>query len=83
MQGTHAQLDPNQNSQQIPIIITFCEPCEVLVEDDSVPMRKRPDVRIIRISQGMRVKYGYTEGCDGCRQERQDYQIAEISLKCA
>ena len=65
IQGTPQQPNPNKSSSKIPIRIKFDEPSTVAV-DQVVPARQEGPRRF-RITIPMLVKYGYTEGCEGCR----------------
>lgn len=69
LQGTPQQPDPNRPGIAIPIRINFDPPAE----EEPIPVdadEKRRTIRRMRITSHLLHKYGYTEGCDGCRCRR-------------
>ena len=69
MKGTPKQPDPSRGGIEIPIRVRFDDPND---EDPipSVQPKRGPDLRRMRITDEILKKYGYTEGCDGCRFKR-------------
>ena len=69
IRGTPQQPDPSRPGLKIPVKITFEPPREELI----VPTARDTEtgkVRRMMITPAMLDKYGYTEGCDGCRTKR-------------
>ena len=66
VRGTPHQPDPNKGGVQPPIRIRFDPPGE---EEPvaSEEARKESETRRLRITKKDLDKYGYTEGCEGCR----------------
>ena len=69
MRGTPQQPNPAKPGMKVPIKVTFDEGNKV-EEESSMPMRAGTDVRRVRITPAVLAKYGYTEGCEGCRYKR-------------
>jgi len=66
MQGTPQRPDPNRGELTIPIKVRFDPP----IPDSEVPtepLRREPGMRRMKITTSMLDKYGYSEGCEGCR----------------
>ena len=69
LQGSPQQPDPNKPGLAIPTKVTFDPPAEeepILVDMDE----KQTQVRRMKITAHILRKYGFTEGCEGCRFRR-------------
>ena len=69
LRGTPQQPDPNRPGIAIPIRINFDPP----LETEPIPTadeEKRRQIRRMKITAHLLQKYGYTDGCDGCRYRR-------------
>ena len=69
MAGTPPRPDPSKPGLGIPIKIRFDEPLQVdpdKIDEDKV----EPGTRRMRLTKAMLGKYGYTDGCDGCRVQK-------------
>ena len=67
MKGTPRQPDPDKNGEAIQIQVNFdSDATEAPLEVKENKM----EVRRMRITAAMLAKYGYTEGCEGCRYKR-------------
>ena len=69
VKGTPQQPNPNVPGLEIPIRIRFDVRPEVGVEE-AVPAKAGPDIRRMRITPEMLIKYGYMEGCPACDLRR-------------
>ena len=66
MKGTPQQPDPSKPGGQIPVRIRFDEAAK-LVPEETKPARVETELRRFRITTPMLERYGFTEGCQGCR----------------
>ena len=66
LQGTPQKPNPNKPGDHIPIRIRMEEAVKLKPEEENTG-RKEVNVRRFRITIPMLNKYGYTEGCEGCR----------------
>ena len=68
MKGTPTQPDPKKAGSHIPIRVNV----DVEEHDEEVTkvQSKDEEIRRIPITMAMLRKYGYMEGCDGCKQKR-------------
>ena len=69
MKGTPQQPDPEKPGAAIPIRIVFDETEKKDAVQPEAPKREH-EIRRMRITPEMLQKYGYTEGCEGCRYKR-------------
>ena len=69
IKGTPKQPDPSRAGFEIPTKINF-DPEIREVPQLSQPKRKDIDIRRMRITPALLQRYGYTEGCEGCRYKR-------------
>ena len=69
VKGTPQKPDPNSPGLTAPIRIRFDGPKAQAVVP-SEPARPEVDVRRLRITKEHLIKYGYAEGCEGCRFKR-------------
>ena len=69
MRGTPQQPNPLKRGIAIPVKVTFDPPASA-VALPSGPLREERRVRRMKITGDLLSKYGYTEGCDGCRYKR-------------
>ena len=69
MKGTPQQPDPKRPGAGIPIRVVFDEAEEKRAVEPAAPKREN-EIRRMRITAEMLEKYGYTEGCEGCRFKR-------------
>ena len=76
LKGTPQQPDPSKPGLNVPIKINFDPPVEgeFLASDDGPDESQVRRIRRMRITQDMLNKYGYTEGCDGCRYKRAGFR---------
>ena len=71
MKGTPQQPDPSRPGVAIPIKVNIDPPHEESPAPAEGPVDKCDrQIRPMRITGVMLQKYGYTEGCDGCRYKR-------------
>ena len=64
MKGTPQQPNPNKPGTIIPVQVAFDAP----EEGEVTPVEEKVvDIRRMRISMDMLTKYGFTEGCEGCK----------------
>ena len=71
MKGTPQQPDPSRPGLAIPIKVNIDPPHEESPAPAEGPVDEcHRQVRRMRITGVMLQKYGYTEGCDGCRYKR-------------
>ena len=69
LQGTPQQPDPKKPGLAIPIRLNFDPPAK----EEAIPVAaedKKTQVRRMKITGYMLRKYGYTDGCDGCKHRR-------------
>ena len=80
MKGTPRQPDPGKSCEAIQIQVNFdLEASEALLEGKE----GKVEARRMRITAAMLAKYGYTEGCEGCRYKRAGLAEAKAhSEKC-
>ena len=64
LQGPPARPDPNRG--HLMIRVRF-DPPQVGEPDPTMQPRKEPQTRRMKITESMLQKFGYTEGCEGCR----------------
>ena len=76
MQGTPQQPDPTRPGVGIPIKVRFSEPAHVDEAIPNQPARQEQGPRRMRIMPYMLEKYGFTEGCEGCRHKQAGLQGA-------
>ena len=76
MQGTPEQPDPTRPGVGIPIKVRFSEPAHVDEAIPNQPARQEQGPRRMRIMPYMLEKYGFTEGCEGCRHKQAGLQGA-------
>ena len=62
--GTPQQPDPTKAGIGIPVRVRHDPPAQ---EEPAPAAHKQPEVRRMRINNALLAKYGYTEGCEGCR----------------
>ena len=70
IQGTPQQPDPTKPGVAIPVKVHFDPPN---LESADVPLaaeQPRRQIRRMKLTGAMLEKYGYTEGCEGCRYKR-------------
>ena len=73
MKGTPRQPNPNREGCNIQTQINF-DPEIGEEQQQTQASRKEFDIRRMRITKALLSKYGYTEGCEGCR-----YKTAGLS----
>lgn len=66
IKGTPQQPDPSKSSAMIPIKIRLGDQTKAQ-EEVTEPLRKEHAPRRLKITQKMLERYGYSEGCEGCR----------------
>ena len=76
MQGTPQQPDPTRPGVGIPIKVRFSEPAQVDEAIPNQPARQEQRPRRMRIMPYKLGKYGFTEGCEGCRHKQAGLQGA-------
>ena len=72
MKGTPHQPDPTKPGDRIPIIVKFDEPNEEEAVRSEAP--RKDAGRRMAISAAILRKYGYSDGCEGCRFYRAGIQ---------
>ena len=70
LQGTPQQPNPNRPGPAIPIRVNFDTPLADVPEPTAVPDSSRRRIRRMRITQEVLSRYGFTEGCEGCRYKQ-------------
>ena len=68
MTGTPQRPDPKRGELMIPIKVRF-DPPSADVPEPTEPLRKEAGMRRMKITEAMLGKYGYSEGCEGCRSK--------------
>jgi hypothetical protein len=73
IKGAPKQPNLNKPGLQIPVRITF-DPPEAIDPIPSQPARQERQIRRTKLTGVLLGKYGYTEGCDGCRYKKAGLQ---------
>ena len=84
VRGTPQQPDPRRQGFRVPIRVSFDEPTSDGVPPPPVVSEDRPrDIRRMNITSKLLEKYGFTEGCEGCRFKRANLgEIRKHSEAC-
>ena len=69
MKGTPQQPDPSKPGASIPIQVTF-DKDDAEEEAKAQAPKRENEFRRMRLNKEILEKYGYTEGCEGCRCQR-------------
>ena len=76
LKGTPQQPNPLKPGMNIPIKVSF-DPPRQEIPMPSEPLREEKAPRRMKITAAMVEKYGYTDGCDACRNKRAGVQSSK------
>ena len=83
MQGTPKQPDPTKPGGRIPVRVNF-EDDEQANDNqcEQIQIKNAMQIRRLKITQAMLIRYGYTEGCEGCGRKRANLPSRKHSEAC-
>ena len=83
MHGTPKQPDPTKPGGRIPVRVNF-EDDEQANDNqcEQIQIKNAMQIRRLKITQAMLIRYGYTEGCEGCGRKRANLPSRKHSEAC-